>query len=357
MRQLTTAICLACSLGAGVALADSVGDVRTGNAAFGDGRYDAAIELFSRAILAGDLEPEALAITFNNRGVAYSELGDYDRAIKDYQQALALVPKDPTAIKNLRIAHIRRAAAESAARRPDRRTGRLQPGDRAGARPSTGLHAPRPAAARPRRQGGGGRRPYPSAATRPGQQGHRGPAGGCAPRARCGGRDLPEGATAGGDRRTRSRAGCGATGRRERLFDRFSAGPSAERGGASRAVARRPPPSSRRQGPERPAEPDSGATHRVTADVNLRQGPGNEYPRIGAVARGTSVAVVGERLGWLQIRLASGGTAGSTRNGWNLATCRDRRGRRSQKRSVRTNLTWHKARCIFRFSASVVWFK
>ena len=72
--------------GRGVALADSVGDVRTGNAAFGDGRYEAAVEAFSRAILAGDLEPEALAITFNNRGVAYSELGDYDRAIEDYSR-------------------------------------------------------------------------------------------------------------------------------------------------------------------------------------------------------------------------------------------------------------------------------
>ena len=99
--------------------ADSVGDVRTGNAAFGDGRYEAAVEAFSRAILAGDLEPEALAITFNNRGVAYSELGDYDRAIADYRQALTLVPGDPTAIKNLRIAYIRRAARGGAARRPD----------------------------------------------------------------------------------------------------------------------------------------------------------------------------------------------------------------------------------------------
>ncbi|MGD9510232.1 MAG: tetratricopeptide repeat protein, partial [Geminicoccaceae bacterium] len=95
------------------ARADSLGDVRTGNAAFGDGRYEAAVDAFSRAILAGDLNHEALAITFNNRGVAYSELGDYDRAVSDYGQALALVPGDATAIRNLRIAYIRRAAASA----------------------------------------------------------------------------------------------------------------------------------------------------------------------------------------------------------------------------------------------------
>ena len=92
--------------------------MRTGNAAFGDGRYEAAVEAFTRAILAGDLPPEALAITFNNRGVAYSELGDFDRAIGDYNQALGLAPGDATAIRNLRIAHLRRAAA--AARLGDR---------------------------------------------------------------------------------------------------------------------------------------------------------------------------------------------------------------------------------------------
>ena len=112
MRRILTAFGVL-ALSFGVAHADSVGDVRTGNAAFGDGRYEAAIEAFSRAVLAGDLDPEALAITFNNRGVAYSELGDYDRAIADYGQALTLVPGDRTAIKNLRIAHIRRAAASA----------------------------------------------------------------------------------------------------------------------------------------------------------------------------------------------------------------------------------------------------
>ena len=118
MRRLATAICLTAALSASIARADSYGDVRTGNAAFGDGRYEAAVDAFTRAILAGDLPPEALAITFNNRGVAYSELGDFERAISDCNQALGLAPGDATAIRNLRIAHLRRDAA--AARLGDR---------------------------------------------------------------------------------------------------------------------------------------------------------------------------------------------------------------------------------------------
>jgi Flp pilus assembly protein TadD len=86
-------------------------EIRAGNAAFGEGRHEAAVEAYTRAILAGDLDPDALAVTFNNRGVAYSELGDYDRAIQDYNQALGLKAGDRTAVKNLRIGHTRRAAA------------------------------------------------------------------------------------------------------------------------------------------------------------------------------------------------------------------------------------------------------
>ena len=70
---------------AGPALADTLAEVKAGNAAFAEGRYEAAVEAFSKAILAGDLDPDFLAVTFNNRGVAYGELGDYDRAVQDYQ--------------------------------------------------------------------------------------------------------------------------------------------------------------------------------------------------------------------------------------------------------------------------------
>jgi uncharacterized protein YraI len=45
----------------------------------------------------------------------------------------------------------------------------------------------------------------------------------------------------------------------------------------------------------------------VLTAVNFRAGPGNEFPRVGTLAEGTSVRVVGESKGWLQIRLRSGG--------------------------------------------------
>ena len=47
-------------------------------------------------------------------------------------------------------------------------------------------------------------------------------------------------------------------------------------------------------------------TYRAIADVTVRQGPGNGYLSIGVIARNTTVSVVGERSGWLQIRLGDG---------------------------------------------------
>ena len=45
---------------------------------------------------------------------------------------------------------------------------------------------------------------------------------------------------------------------------------------------------------------------RTVQYVNFRQGPGNDYPRIGSLDGGTEVNVVSESQGWLQIRLRSG---------------------------------------------------
>ena len=67
---------------------------------------------------------------------------------------------------------------------------------------------------------------------------------------------------------------------------------------------------------------------RVLQDVNLRQGPGNDFPRIGALARGAVVRVEGERLGWLDVRLADGGI-GFVYKRW--LTRHDRRTRRESR--------------------------
>ncbi len=57
-----------------------------------------------------------------------------------------------------------------------------------------------------------------------------------------------------------------------------------------------------------PQSSGPGRPHRALADVNVRQGPGNDFPRVGGVPQGATVMVIGERLGWLQLRLEGGGT-------------------------------------------------
>ena len=289
-------------LAPGSARADSLGDVRTGNAAFADGRYESAVEAFSRALLAGDLDHEALAITFNNRGVAYSELGDYDRAVADYGQALALVPGDATAVRNLRIAYVRRAAASA----------RL--GDRAAALADYDKAIELEPA-------------HPLAYMRRGQlameRGDRAAAVADLTRAR----DL--------DPKNADIAALLAAA--ERMPEDLARTEPAAPPPAAPPVAERPP------APEQPAptastddysldpQPGSasprtsggtvanvpdlapqssgpGRPHRALADVNVRQGPGNDFPRVGAVAQGATVMVIGERLGWLQLRLEDGST-------------------------------------------------
>jgi tetratricopeptide (TPR) repeat protein len=59
--------------------------------------YDRAIQDYDQAI---KLNPNN-AHAFNNRGLAYANKGDNDRAIQDYDQAIKLNPNDAVAIKNL----------------------------------------------------------------------------------------------------------------------------------------------------------------------------------------------------------------------------------------------------------------
>ncbi len=317
-RRLTATVLLVLGLASAGARADSLGDVRTGNAAFADGRYEAAVDAFGRAILAGDLNHEALAITFNNRGVAYSELGDYDRAIADYGQALALVPGDATAIRNLRIAYVRRAAASA----------RL--GDRAAAM----ADYDRAIELEPT---------HPLAYLRRGQlaleRGDRDAAIADLTRAR----DL--------DPQNTDIAGLLAAAERMPAATAQAEPPQAA-ATATEAIA--PPLQSvepAAEPPVQPAEPPvqtvapaepasppapqagdysiepspdqaqpapsagpamtvavggAGRPFQALADVNVRQGPGNAYPRVATLPVGSTAMVTSERLGWLEIRLEGG---------------------------------------------------
>jgi len=69
-----------------------------------DGKFSdphTAIRYLDEAI---KLEPDS-ANTFNNRGVAYADLGQYARAIEDYSQAIRLKPDDAKAYNNRGIAY------------------------------------------------------------------------------------------------------------------------------------------------------------------------------------------------------------------------------------------------------------
>jgi Flp pilus assembly protein TadD len=95
-------------------------DLRIGYQAYRAGQFQDAIAAFGRAIDLGRLDRDALAVTLNNRGVAYSQMGNYDAAIADYLEARKLKPDDPTTIRNLRFAYVTRGLAN--ANRGDRAT-------------------------------------------------------------------------------------------------------------------------------------------------------------------------------------------------------------------------------------------
>ena len=67
-----------------------------GIAYYDKGQYDRAIEDFDQAI---GLDPK-FALAFSSRGNAYYGKGQYDRAIEDYDQAIGLDPKDAAAFNN-----------------------------------------------------------------------------------------------------------------------------------------------------------------------------------------------------------------------------------------------------------------
>ena len=277
MRMIAATV-LGLLLAAGVARADSIGEVHTGNAAFGEGRYEAAIDAFTRAILAGDLGSDALAITFNNRGVAYSELGDYDHAIQDYAQALVLTPGDKTAIKNLRIAHIRRATAE--ARLGEQDLALADYGKAIELDPS-----------------------HPLAYMRRGQlQLDRGDAAAAvadlshAQQLDPGNGDIASLLAAA----QRAAAPSPPEPARPPVANDYSIDrpPAA----VPPAISAAEPEIQPEAGPETTVARDP-RRYRVLADVNLRGGPANDAPVIATLAVGAEVEVDGDSLGWLRVRL------------------------------------------------------
>lgn len=85
---------------AGPVAADGAGDFRKGAIAYSEGDSEQAIVHFTQAIQFGDLASNNLAITYNNRGNAYLNIGNFDGAIADYGEALRLDPGYAAAYNN-----------------------------------------------------------------------------------------------------------------------------------------------------------------------------------------------------------------------------------------------------------------
>ena len=277
------------------ALAGGLDDIRNGNAAYREGRYEQAVEFFTSAIVSGELDVEALAIAYNNRGVAYDQLGDYDRAVADYQEALSLKPDDAMARRNLRVVLVRRGVAlantgeyqraltdlsRAIELGPDKAIAwlrraqvRMESGDLEGAAADL-VEARRLA-------------PEDEEIARAEERLAR----------------LGEAARKAAVQLTTEEAPAPAAGAEPGTAEEKVAGASesapASAGEAPKAAKARATEASR----ETAAAPETGEgePYRAIANVNVRSGPGNSYPARRVATKGTVVRVVGEKLGWKEV--------------------------------------------------------
>ncbi|MCS6879010.1 MAG: tetratricopeptide repeat protein [Geminicoccaceae bacterium] len=275
------------------ATADPLAEIRAGNQAFAEGRFEQAVGAFSRAIDSPGLDRESLALALNNRGVALTELGDFDRAIADYERALELKPADPKTRRNLRIAHLRRGLSAYRSGEFDRaladfgRAIELEP-------------------------------EHPTAWMRRGELRLE--------------RGELEGAIA--DLETAVRLAKDPT-EAKRGLEQARAALAARQTAPARPAPEAPQSASAAPAPERAAPspasasapgdgslgrtaaaaggvpPEAGATRfRVTTDIFVRAEPATASAAVGSLRRGSEVTVRGEERGWYKVELSSG------RTGW-----------------------------------------
>ena len=102
------AVLLSLVLSAPALAASPVSEIMAGNQAAEKGDLDRAIKHFSAAIDSGKLSKENLAIAYNNRGSAYDDKRQTDKAIADYTRAIAANPKYDAAYYNRSYAYERK---------------------------------------------------------------------------------------------------------------------------------------------------------------------------------------------------------------------------------------------------------
>lgn len=90
-------------------------------ACIGDGfTPEQRIAACTSIIKSGKESGDRLSVAFNNRGAAYVDKGDYDRALADFGEAIKLSPNDTDAYYNRAGVYIRKAELESAIKDYDR---------------------------------------------------------------------------------------------------------------------------------------------------------------------------------------------------------------------------------------------
>ncbi len=111
---------------AGSARAEDLTFCNQGLGAVNAGNYDLAIDDFTRCLNEGDLTLGNQAVLFNNRGIAYYRKVEYDRAIRDYDQAIRIKPDYAFAFNNRGAAYRLKGEYDRAIRDLDRAI-RLKP--------------------------------------------------------------------------------------------------------------------------------------------------------------------------------------------------------------------------------------
>lgn len=77
--------------------------VEQGNSEFKNGNFEAAIRHYDEALKTDPNNVNA----YNNRGVSYARMGENDRAISDFTKAIQLNPEFATAYNNRSVAYLR----------------------------------------------------------------------------------------------------------------------------------------------------------------------------------------------------------------------------------------------------------
>ena len=114
--------------GATALAASPASEILAGNRAAEKGDLERAIKHFTAAIDSGKLSKENMAIAHNNRGSAWDDRRQPDKAIKDYSKAIELNPNYDAAYYNRSYAYERKGQIALAFRDMENAV-RLEPDD------------------------------------------------------------------------------------------------------------------------------------------------------------------------------------------------------------------------------------